>query len=143
MNIAEEVCEEFGEGCTFHYTINNYNGQEDPIPGWDRINNKPARVAAAAAEALYGEPGIVIPTRGCGDCVRSIRNGMPAMSIRGDVVDYGGGNFERKGSIPLQSNVRRATANHTVTGSVAIDQIWAATKHGLLFAVSYAGPASE
>ncbi len=142
MKIAEEVCAEFGDGCTYHYTINNYNGQEEPLPGWDRINNKPARMAAAAAEALYGEPGIIIPTRGCGDCVRSIRNGMPAMSLRGDVVDLGGGNI-RRGASPLSSDTRRATANHTVTGSVAIERLWAAPKHGILFAVAYAGLAGE
>ncbi len=142
MQIAEEVCEEFGDGCSYHYTINNFNGQERSIEGWDIVENAPARVAAATAEALYGEPGEIVPTRGCGDCVRSYRNGMPAMSIRGGVIDLGGGKISRE-AIPFTSEVRRATANHTVTGSVAIDRIWAGAKHGLLFAVAYAGMGSE
>lgn len=137
MQIAEEECASFGPTCQWHYTINNYNGQEEPIEGWDRTNNEPARVAAAAAEALYGSDGYIVPTRGCGDCVRSIRNGMPAMSIRGDVVDRLGGDVTRGEEIPLDSEVRRKTANHTVTGSQPIDEIWAAVKHALLFSVSY------
>ena len=141
MQIAKEVCTEFGEGCTYHYTINNYNGQENPLPGWDPVENAPARMAAAAAQALYGEPGYILPTRGCGDCVRAIRNGMPAMSFRGSVIDRGNGDIDLDGSTPLVSPVRRKTANHTITGSVDIDNIWAATKHGLLFAVTYARPA--
>jgi acetylornithine deacetylase/succinyl-diaminopimelate desuccinylase-like protein len=143
-DIAEEVCAEFGDGCEYHYTVLNKNGAAGDfgIPGWDRVQNAPARMAAAAAEALYGDPGVIIPTRGCGDCVRAYRNGMPAMSLRGSVVDHGGGNVET-GAVPLQSEVRRVTANHTLTGSVAIDRIWAGVKHGLLFAVSYAGIASR
>ena len=74
--------------------------------------------------------------------MRSIRNGMPAMSLRGDVIDLGDGNI-RRGDSPLSSEVRRATANHTVTGSVAIERLWAAPKHGILFAVSYTGLARE
>ncbi len=140
MQIASEVCAQFGKGCTFHYTINNKNGAENGVPGWDPVNNGAARYAAAAGQALYGQAGEIEPAGGCGDCVRAQRNGMAAMSFRGNVLDLGKGKFElnprRRG---LVSPTRRITANHTVTGSVEIDNIWAATKHGLLFATAYAG----
>jgi hypothetical protein len=70
-------------------------------------------------------------------------DGMPAMSLRGYVWDYGNGRFEVGGSHPLVSEVRRKTANHDVTGSVDINKIWAGVKQGLLFTVSYAGMAQE
>ena len=122
MQIAKEVCAEFGKGCTYHFTVNNKNGAENGLPGWDMVNNAPARYVAAAAQALYGKPGQIEPAGGCGDCVRAMRNGMPAMSLRGNVVDYGGGKFELQPSQRgLRSQTRRVTANHTVTGSVEID----------------------
>jgi tripeptide aminopeptidase len=140
MQIAKEVCAEFGKGCTYHFTVNNKNGAENGLPGWNLVENAPARYAAAASQALYGKPGVIEPAGGCGDCVRAMRNGMPAMSLRGDIIDHGKGKIDLEpGRSVLQSQTRRATANHTVTGSAEIDTIWAGTKHGLLFAVSYAG----
>ncbi len=143
QRIAQEVCQEMGEGCSYHYTINSRNGTEEGIEGWDRLNNAPARMAAAAAQALYGITPYIIPVRGCGDCLRAYMEGMPAMSLRGYVWDYGNGRFEVGGSHPLISQVRRKTTNHDVTGSVDIDKIWAGVKQGLLFTVSYAGMAQD
>ena len=144
MQIAEEVCTEFGEGCSYHYTVNNKNGTEEGIEGYDLTDNAPVRYGAAAAEALYGEPGTV-GSGGCGDCVRAIRNGMPSMSIRGSVIDRGGGNFEMGQGYrgPVVSRVRRRSSYHTITGSFPIEGLWAAIKHGLLFTVSYAGQAGQ
>ncbi|MEE8325899.1 MAG: M20/M25/M40 family metallo-hydrolase [candidate division NC10 bacterium] len=143
QRIAQEVCQEMGEGCSYHYSINSKRGTEEGIEGWDMLNNAPARMAAAAAQALYGITPYIIPTRGCGDCARAYMDGMPAMSLRGYVWDFGDGRFEVGANHPLVSQVRRKTTNHDVTGSVDINKIWAAVKQGLLFTVSYAGMAQE
>ena len=80
------------------------------------------------------------PTRGCGDCVRSYMGGMPMISFRGNVTDYGeGGKFEHGGDHGLKSKVRRKTSGHDVTESAEINSVWAGVKHGFLFAISYAG----
>jgi hypothetical protein len=62
------------------------------------------------------------------------------MSLRGNVVDAGeNGKFELRRETPLRSAVRRRTATHDVTESVDINRAWSGVKHGLLFAVAYAG----
>ncbi|HEX6971278.1 MAG TPA: hypothetical protein VF234_03595, partial [Limnochordia bacterium] len=138
--ITEEVLKEMGPGYSYVYEINSENGTEHGIPGWDATDNAPARLAAAAAQALYGTDPVIDPTRGCGDCVRAYRSGMPALSLRGNVIDYGeGGRFEVRRGSPLASEVRRKSASHDVTESVEIARIWSGVKHGLVFAVSYAG----
>jgi acetylornithine deacetylase/succinyl-diaminopimelate desuccinylase-like protein len=143
QRIAAEVCQEMGEGYEFLYEINMKLGVEG-IDGWDKVNNAPARMAAAAARALYGTEPVIDPTRGCGDCRRMYMAGMPAMSLRGNVVDFGGGRFEvRRGrGGALQSAVRRKSAGHDVTESAEIVRLWSGIKHGLLFAVSYTGLAN-
>ncbi len=136
--IAKEECAK--AGCTVHYTINSKNGLEGGLPGFDAVNNAPAKMAVAASNVLYGNVGAVNPIGGCGDCARAYRNGMPAFSLRGNVVDYGDGRFDIKNEHGgLVSDVRRKTRNHDPTGSAPVDGLWAAAKHGLLFAVSYAG----
>jgi acetylornithine deacetylase/succinyl-diaminopimelate desuccinylase-like protein len=138
--IAQEVTSEMGEGFSYVYEVNMKLGSEG-IDGWDKANNAPARMAAAASQALYGTRPVIDPSAGCGDCRRAYMGGMPAMSFRGNVVDYGeGGRFEtQRSGRGLQSAVRRKTAGHDVTESAEIVQIWAGIKHGLLFAVAYAG----
>jgi hypothetical protein len=85
---------------------------------------------------------VIAPRSGCGDCVRSYQNGMPAFSVRGSVLDLGGGNFKVGDAPPLDPNgVRRATETHDITDSLPIDEIWAGAKHIMLFAVSYSGQA--
>ncbi|MBX6362414.1 MAG: M20/M25/M40 family metallo-hydrolase [Gemmatimonadetes bacterium] len=138
MAIAKEECAKLG--CTYHYSINSKNGLEGGIPGFDAVNSAAARMAVAASNVLYGTTGAVNPVGGCGDCVRAYRNGMPAFSLRGRVVDHGDGRVDRDGrSQSLDSEVRRKTRNHDPTTSAPVDAVWAAAKHGLLFAVSYAG----
>jgi tripeptide aminopeptidase len=139
QKIAREECVKFG--CTVHYSINSKNGLEGGIPGFDNVNNAAARMAIAASNVLYGTEGAVNPIGGCGDCVRAYRNGMPAFSLRGNVVDHGDGTFDRNPprSEKLVSAVRRETRNHDPTASAPIDNLWAATKHGLIFATAYAG----
>jgi len=140
MKIAEEECAK--AGCTYHYSINSKNGLEGGIPGFDQLNNPAAKMAVAASNILYGTPGSVNPIGGCGDCVRAYRNGMPAFSLRGEVRDYGDGRVDLDpppGIDKLTSEVRRKTRNHDPTGSAVISSLWAAAKHGLVFAVSYAG----
>jgi acetylornithine deacetylase/succinyl-diaminopimelate desuccinylase-like protein len=141
--IAREVSEQMGEGYTHSYEINMKLGTEG-IDGWDKVENAPARMAAATAQALYGTTPVIDPTRGCGDCRRSYMGGMPMMSLRGNVVDYGGGRFEvRQGrGGELQSTVRRKTSGHDVTESGEIVRLWSGIKHGVLFAVTYAGLAN-
>ncbi len=137
--IAREECAKIG--CTVHYSINSKNGLEGGIPGFDNVDNPAARMAIAASNVLYGTEGAVNPIGGCGDCVRAYRNGMPAFSLRGNVVDHGDGCFDRdppRGE-KLVSAVRRQTRNHDPTASAPIDSLWAATKHGLVFATAYAG----
>jgi hypothetical protein len=69
--------------------------------------------------------------------------GMPMLSFRGNVTDYGeGGRFTHESTGGLKSQVRRKTAGHDVTESAEIVSVWAGIKHGLLFAVSYAGLAA-
>ena len=67
------------------------------------------------------------------------------MSLRGDVVDYGKGKFERTSKYAqyggLESAVRLRTSGHHATQSQQIVTLWAAAKHGLLFAATYAGVA--
>lgn len=140
QKIAKEECAKLK--CTAHYSINSKNGLEGGIPGFDNVNNPPARMAVAASNALYGTVGAVNPIGGCGDCVRAYRNGMPAFSLRGNVVDYGDGRVVKvpeRGWDALKSDVRLKTRNHDPTASASIDSLWAAAKHGLVFAVSYAG----
>jgi hypothetical protein len=132
-----------GEGFTYVYEINQKLGTEG-IAGWDKVDNAPARMACAAAQALYGTTPVIDPTRGCGDCRRAYMGGMPMMSLRGNVIDRGSGNFEiaQGGGSPLQSQVRRKTSGHDVTQSAEIERLWSGVKHGLLFAVSYTGLAN-
>ena len=142
--IAKEECVKIK--CTVHYSINSKNGLEGGIPGFDNVNNAPARMAVAASNVLYGTTGAVNPIGGCGDCARSYRNGMPAFSLRGRVLDYGDGRVDKvppAGHGDLKSDVRLKSRNHDPTGSAPVDAIWAAAKHGLLFATAYAGMAGE
>lgn len=140
QQIAEGVCREMGEDVTYVYEINQKLGTEG-LEGWDKVENAPARMAVAASQALYGTTPTIDPTRGCGDCRRSYMDGMPMMSLYGNVVDQGGGKFEvrpgRQG--PLRSDVRRKTSGHDVTESAEIERLWSGVKHALVFAVSYAG----
>jgi acetylornithine deacetylase/succinyl-diaminopimelate desuccinylase-like protein len=137
--IAAAEVQAMGDEFSFVYEINSKNGTAEGIAGWNQVSNRPARIAAAAARALYGVQGVIDPTTGCGDCVRAYRSGMPAMSLRGSVIDHGRGQFEVRGDFSLQSAVRRRTATHDVTESGLIAGLWAGVKHGLLFAVAYAG----
>lgn len=71
--------------------------------------------------------------------------GMPAVSLRGRVVDRGRGRVGSASGIQvgiLESEVRRRTTGHNVTQSGEIASLWAAAKHGLLFTVAYAGLAN-
>lgn len=140
--IAAEVVTQMGGDFSFVYEVNSKNGVEAGIAGWDKVNNRPARVAAAAAQALYGVTPVIDSTTGCGDCVRAYVSGMPAMSLRGNVVDHGDGDFDVGASDELRSPVRRRTATHDVTESAEIERLWSGIKHGLLFAVTYAGLAN-
>jgi hypothetical protein len=94
---------------------------------------------AAASNVLYGTEPVIDPDNGCGDCVRSYLEGMPAFSLRGNVLDLGDGKFETSARFPLQSEVRRMSVGHDVTESADIQRIWAGVKHALLFTVSYVG----
>ncbi len=140
QRIAEEVTREMGPGFTYQYEITMKLGTPG-IQGWSKLENKPALMAAAAGQVLYGTRSIIDATRGCGDCRRSYMGGMPAMTLRGNVVDYGeGGRFEvRTSRSTLQSEVRLKSAGHDVTESADITWLWSGIKHGLLFTVSYAG----
>jgi acetylornithine deacetylase/succinyl-diaminopimelate desuccinylase-like protein len=137
--IASQVVDEMGDGFSYVYEINSRNGLEGGIAGFDPVDNPPARMAAAAAAALYGVAPTIDPTSGCGDCVRAYRTGMPAFSLRGGVVDRGGGDVDFQAGRGLESEVRRLTATHDVTESGEIVRLWAGVKHGLLFTVSYTG----
>jgi len=106
-DIAEEVTGEMGEGYSYVYEINSRNGVEGGIPGFDNVDNAAARMAAAAAVALYGGAPVIDGDNGCGDCVRAYKTGMPAFSLRGGVVDRGDGQVARDASRALQSDVRR------------------------------------
>lgn len=138
QRIAAEVCEEMGEGYTYHYDLYMKLGTEG-IDGWDKVNNAPARMAAAAAQALYGVTPVIDPTSGGADCSRAYEFGMPGMTFRGNVIDHGGGKFEvRTQRGELKSPVRRKSAGHDVTESAEINRLWSGIKQGLLFVVSYA-----
>ena len=149
MRIAKEETEKFGEGFRFVYEVTSTNGvgldvNPNGINGFDKINNAAAKTAAAASNVLYGTKPVIDTDNGCGDCVRAYREGMPGFSFRGNVVDHGGGKVEMRGTLPLKSETRRISAgSHDVTESKEIDQIWSGLKHGLLFAITYAGLASE
>ncbi len=139
QGVAAEVVADMGDGYSYVYEINSKNGVEEGIRGWDKVDNPPARMAAAASVALYGTPPLIDPDNGCGDCVRAYKTGMPAFSFRGGVVDRGNGQVELQASRALDSEVRRATATHDVTESGEIVRLWAGVKHGLLFTVAYTG----
>lgn len=138
--IAREVVTEMGPEFSFVYEINSKNGTEHGIEGWNPADNAPARMAAAAAVALYGEDPVIDASNGCGDCVRSYVEGMPAMSFTGGVVDRLGA--EPAGRAGTPGSVRRASASHDVTESAEIVRLWAGIKHGLLFTVAYTGLAN-
>jgi acetylornithine deacetylase/succinyl-diaminopimelate desuccinylase-like protein len=136
--IAAEVVGEMGPDFSFAYEINAAAGTPG-VDGFDKVAAAPVKRALAAAQALYGGTPTVDPTRGCGDCVRSYMGGMPMISLRGTVTDYGEfGRFERNVRTP-QSVIRPRSAGHDVTESAPINSVWAGIRHGLLFAVSYAG----
>jgi acetylornithine deacetylase/succinyl-diaminopimelate desuccinylase-like protein len=145
LRVAKEACTGI-EGCRYQLEVMSRLGLAEEIPGWDKVNNRGARMAAATSQVLYGNPGIIDPTRGCGDCQGSYMEGMPAMSFRGDVVDYGKGRFERTRKYEqyggLESAVRVRTSGHHATQSQQIVTLWAAAKHGLLFTAAYAGVAN-
>jgi len=140
MKIAGEVCAEI-DGCRYSFEVNQMLGREDEIPGWDKVNNPGARMISAAGAVLYGGTPTIDPTRGSGDAQGSYMWGMPAMSFRGNVVDYGGGRFERTDRYAqyggLESRTRRRTSGHHVTQSQAIPTLWAPMKHALVFAATY------
>jgi acetylornithine deacetylase/succinyl-diaminopimelate desuccinylase-like protein len=146
MQIAEEVCEEyrtigfppnnFPDRCSYAFSVDRTLGrdwEDDPIEGFDRVNNSAARFAAAAAHALYGNPPVIDPSRGCGDCRSMYGAGMPAFSFRGNIIDHGGGRYERGSGGRM--------GGHDVSESMALQAIWAGIKQGLVFATSYAGMA--
>ena len=148
--IAAEVCATFPKSvpCSYQYELADRSGLKDGIPGWDRANNAPARMAVAAAKALYGGDPRIDPSQGCGDCIGTFMQGMPSMSFRGRVRDYGGGKVERGGGEQvgiLKSETRLRTSGHDVTQSAEIESIWAAAKQALVFTTSYTGiaPASS
>lgn len=142
--ITTEVCAGFQKElpCSFIYEITMRSGLPEGIPGWDRVNNAPARMAAASSQALYNTKPYIDPTQGCGDCIAAYMEGMPLLSLRGRVTDLGGGKVELGKGIQvgeLRSEVRRRTTGHDVTQSAEISSVWAVAKHGLVFAVSYSG----
>jgi acetylornithine deacetylase/succinyl-diaminopimelate desuccinylase-like protein len=143
QQIAAEECSKLGEGCGYLYELFDKKGTDKPIEGWDKLNNAGARMVAAAAQALYGTTPVIDSASGCGDCVRGYEGGMPGMSFRGNVVDYGGGRFEvrrRRGG--PQSAVRRKSSGHDVTESAEIVRVWSGIKHALLFLAAYSGLAN-
>jgi acetylornithine deacetylase/succinyl-diaminopimelate desuccinylase-like protein len=148
MRIAGEVCDSFPKTipCNYQYEVVSRSGLPGGIPGFDKTNNRAARVAVAAANVLYGAAGVrgtVDPEQGCGDCIASYMEGMPAMSLRGAILDHGGGRVEIGGggqAGALQSaHGRRRTTGHDVTQSADIASIWSAAKQALAFAVAYVG----
>ena len=141
--IAEEELGKMGDEFSYVYEINSKNGIEGGIEGWDMVNNAPARMAAAAGQALYGTAPVINAGTGCGDCVRAYLTGMPAFSFTGNVTDFGGGRFEVGRGSALESAVRRRTASHDVTESAEIVRLWSGIKQGLLFAVAYVGMAGQ
>jgi hypothetical protein len=139
--IAEQVCAELAPGCRSGLEINMELGTTG-IEGYDKANNRAARVGAAVSAALYGTDPIIDPESGCGDCRRAYMGGVPAMSFRGNVRDVGGvATKAPRGG--LQSDTRRRTAGHNVTESAEIDRIWSGIKHALAFVVTYSGIAES
>ena len=142
MRVAKQACSAV-DGCQYQLEVMSRLGREDEIPGWDKLNNRGARMVAATGQVLYGGTPVIDPTRGCGDCQGTYMEGMPSMSLRGNVVDYGNGRFERTDKYEqyggLESPVRLRTSGHHATQSEAIVKAWAGMKHGLLFTASYAG----
>lgn len=141
--IAEEELAEMGDEFSYVYEINSKNGVEGGIEGWNMVDNAPARMAAAAAQTLYGTTPVINASTGCGDCVRAYLTGMPAFSLTGNVTDFGSDGFEVGEVRGLESEVRRRTASHDVTESAEIVRLWSGIKQGLLFAVSYVGLAGR
>ncbi len=148
MRIAGEVCATFPKTipCRYHYEVTSRSGLPDGIPGFDKANNRAARFAVAAANVLYrqhGVEGTVDPEQGCGDCIASYMAGMPAMSLRGEILDYGGGRVETGSGaqvgILTSEHGRRRTTGHNVTQSAEIVSVWSAAKQALVFAVGYVG----
>jgi hypothetical protein len=140
--IAEEECAALPEAlqpCTYLFQLKGHTGVKEDIEGWDKVENPAARMAVAASHVLYGTEPTVDPTQGCGDCLASYMEGMPMMSLRGNVTDRGRGDFEIGGSRALNSETRRRSTGHHVSQSAVIERVWAGIKHGLLFAVSYVG----
>jgi acetylornithine deacetylase/succinyl-diaminopimelate desuccinylase-like protein len=124
------------ERCGFIFDINEVYGRDpvnDRIPGWDFANNPQAKFVAAAGTALYGFPPVINPGQGCGDCTNLYQGGLPGMSFRGSVTDWGKGKFEQF----TPENARQG--GHDVTESMSVTAMWAGIKHALVFAVSYAG----
>ncbi|NQT94105.1 MAG: M20/M25/M40 family metallo-hydrolase [Lentisphaerae bacterium] len=143
--IAEETCNEletqgfpphnYTDRCGHILDINEVYGRDwenNPIPGWDRVDNPQARMVAAAGHVLYGFPPSIDGARGCGDCTNMYKMGLPAFSLRGNVIDYGNGRIET--SLPAGRQ-----GGHDVTESMVVPGIWAGIKQAILFSVSHAG----
>jgi len=148
MRIAGEVCAEFPKTipCSYRYQVTSRSGLPEGIHGFDKANNRAARFAVAAANLLYGQHGVrgtVDPEQGCGDCIAAYMAGMPAMSLRGQILDHGGGRVERGSGAQVgtleSAHGRRRTTGHNVTQSGEIVSIWSAAKQALVFAVGYVG----
>jgi len=140
--ITAEECAKMPEvlqPCTYLFQLKGYTGVQEAIEGWDKVENRAARMAVAASNTLYGTAPTIDPTQGCGDCLASYMEGMPMMSLRGSVIDRGPADFEVGARDVLNSETRRRTTGHSVTQSGTIESVWASVKHGLLFAVSYVG----
>ncbi len=138
--IAQEICDQM-EGVRYSFEVNMDLGT-DGIPGYDKANNKAARVAAAASVALYGTEPMIDPDRGCGDCRRSYMNGVPAMSFRGWVRENDG-KMTVQPPGKLESRTRVRSAGHNVTESADIDRVWPGIKHALTFIATYSGLADS
>ncbi len=134
--IAQQICDET-PGLRYSFEV-NWDLGADGIDGYDKANNRPARMAAAASAALYGTTPMIDPDRGCGDCRRAYMNGVPALSFRGNVRDDHG-RLTVNPSGRLQSRTRVRTAGHNVTESVEIDRVWSGIKHSLVFIAAYSG----
>jgi len=144
--IADDSCVEYRtkgypplftkDRCDYIFDVNEVYGRDpvnDKIPGWDPVNNSQARYVAAAASALYGFPPVINSGQGCGDCTNLYQGGLPGMSFRGEVTDYGKGRFVQD----TPDDARQG--GHDVTESMSVLALWAGIKHALVFAVSYAG----
>jgi acetylornithine deacetylase/succinyl-diaminopimelate desuccinylase-like protein len=139
--IAEQVCAELAPGCRSGLEVNMELGTTG-IEGYDKADNRAARVGAAASAALYDTEPMIDAESGCGDCRRAYMGGVPAMSFRGNVRDVQGvATKTPRGG--LESETRRRTAGHNVTESAEIDRIWSGIKHALAFVVTYSGIAES